>query len=57
MSQRELKRLHVIHKVIDKGITQGVAAGLLGLSQRHIRRLIKRVREESDKGKHSPVAG
>jgi transposase len=50
MSQRELKRLHVIRKAIDKGITQGVAAGLLGLSQRHIRRLIKRVREESDKG-------
>jgi transposase len=50
MSQRELKRLHVIRKTIDKGITQKVAASLLELSQRHLRRLIKRIREESDKG-------
>jgi len=50
MSQKELKRLHVIRKVIDKGITQKEAAELLGLSQRHIRRIVKRVREESDKG-------
>jgi len=50
MSQRELKRLHVIRKAIDRVITQRVAAGLLELSQRHIRRLIKRVRDESDKG-------
>lgn len=50
MSQKELKRLHVIRKVIDKGIKQREAAELLALSQRHIRRLIKRVREESDKG-------
>lgn len=50
MSQRELKRLHVIHKAIDKHIKQREAAEVLGLSQRQIRRLVKRIREESDKG-------
>jgi len=50
MSQRELKRLHVIRKAIEKHIKQREAAELLELSQRQIRRLIKRVREESDKG-------
>jgi DNA-binding Lrp family transcriptional regulator len=50
MSQKELKRLHVIRKAIDKRIKQREAAEVLGLSQRQIRRLVKRVREESDKG-------
>lgn len=50
MSQRELRRLHVLRKAIDKRLRQREAAELLALSQRHIRRLIKRVREESDKG-------
>ena len=30
MSQKELKRLHVIRKAIEKGITQQGAAELLG---------------------------
>ena len=50
MSQKELKRLHVIRKVIEKRIKQKEAAGLLELGERQIRRLVKRVREESDKG-------
>lgn len=50
MSQKELKRLYVIRKAIDKRIKQREAADLLELSQRQIRRLVKRVREESDKG-------
>lgn len=50
MSQKELKRLHLIRKAIDKRIKQREAAEVLGLSQRQIRRLVKRVREESDKG-------
>jgi len=50
MSQRELKRLHVIRKAIEKRIKQKEAAGLLELGERQIRRLVKRVREESDKG-------
>lgn len=50
MSQRELKRLYVIRKAIDKRIKQREAADLLEVSQRQIRRLVKRVREESDRG-------
>lgn len=50
MSQEELKRLHIIRKVIDKRIKQREAADLLELSQRQIRRLVRRVRQESDKG-------
>jgi len=50
MSQKELKRLHIIRKAIDKRIKQREAAELLELSQRQIRRLVKRVRQESDKG-------
>lgn len=50
MSQKDLKRLHVIRKVIDKRFKQREAAELLELSQRQIRRLVKRVRKEQDKG-------
>lgn len=32
--QKELKRLHVIHKVIEGNLTQVEAAGILSLSER-----------------------
>ncbi len=50
MSQRELKRLHIIRKAIEKGITQAEAAKILEISQRQVRRVVKRVRELGDKG-------
>lgn len=50
MSQRDLKRLHVVRKAIDKRIRQHEAAAFLALSERQIRRLVRRVREEADKG-------
>jgi len=50
MSQKELKRLHVIRKAIEKGITQQGAAEVSEISERQIRRIIKRVRIEADKG-------
>lgn len=50
MSQSELKRLHVIRKVLDKRIKQHEAAAFLEVSPRQVRRLVKRVKEESDKG-------
>ena len=50
MSRREAKRLHVIHQALDEKIFQVEAAGLIGLSDRQIRRLIKRIREEGDEG-------
>ncbi len=48
--QKDLKRLHVIHKAIDGEITQAEAARIAGLSDRQIRRLVKRIREEGDSG-------
>ncbi|MFN3533693.1 MAG: ISNCY family transposase [Candidatus Brocadia sp.] len=49
-TQEELKRLNVVHKVIDKRITQVEASGILGITDRHIRRIIKRIIKEGDKG-------
>ena len=50
MSRRESKRLHIIHQALDQKITQVAAAAVLGLSDRQLRRLIKRVRAEGDDG-------
>lgn len=50
MSRREAKRLHIIHQALDKTITQVEAAGLIGLGDRQIRRLIRRIREEGGEG-------
>ena len=49
-TQEELKRLNVIHKVLDKSITQAEAAGILNLTDRHIRRVAARITKEGDKG-------
>ncbi|MDO9464065.1 MAG: ISNCY family transposase [bacterium] len=49
-SQRELKRLHVIRKVLDKELKQVEAKDVLNLSERQIRRIVKTVRREGDKG-------
>jgi transposase len=48
--QRELKRLHVIRKVMEGALTQRDAAGLISLTERQIRRIVKRIREEGDEG-------
>jgi DNA-binding transcriptional regulator LsrR (DeoR family) len=50
VQQKELKRLHVIHKVIEGTLTQQDAAGLISLSERQIRRIVKRIRKEGDQG-------
>ena len=50
MSQEDLRRLGVMHKVIDRRVTQVEAAGILDLSDRQIRRIITRVQEDGDKG-------
>ena len=49
-TQEELKRLNVIHKVLDRSITQIEAAGVLDLTDRHIRRMAARIAKEGDKG-------
>ncbi len=48
--QGELKRLHVIQKVLEGVIKQVEAAEILSLSGRQIRRIVKRIRNEGNRG-------
>jgi len=50
MSLRDLKRLKVIQQAIDRHITQRIAASMLQVSERQVRRMVRRVRQEGDKG-------
>lgn len=50
MRQRELKRLHIIKKVLNRELKQVEAAEQLDLSDRQVRRIVKRVKEEGDSG-------
>ena len=50
MSVKELRRVHVIHQTMEKKLTQIKAGALLGLTARHVRRLLQRVRQEGDRG-------
>ena len=50
MSVKELRRVHVIRQTREKTLTQVKAGTLLGLTTRHIRRLIARVEQAGDQG-------
>ena len=50
MRQKDLKRLHVIRKVLEGSLTQVQAAEVVSLSERQIRRIIRRIEAEGDKG-------
>lgn len=50
VSREELKRLHIIQRVLEKRVRQVEAARILFLSTRQIRRIIKRVRREGEAG-------
>ena len=50
MSRKEARRLHIIHQALGKKITQAEAASLIGLTDRQIRRMVKRVLAEGDEG-------
>jgi len=50
MSKKELGRIGLIRKVIDRVIKQEEAGRLLGLTSRQIRRIVKRVKKEGDVG-------
>ena len=50
MSVKELRRVHVIRQTMEKQLTEVKAGTLLGLTTRHIRRLIARVEQEGDQG-------
>ena len=50
MRVKELRRVHVIRQTMEKKLTQVKAGTLLGLTTRHIRRLIERVEQAGDQG-------
>jgi len=50
MTQGELKKLHIVKKAIDKAITQADAARIVEITTRQVRRIIKRIRLQGDKG-------
>jgi transposase-like protein len=50
MSVKELRRVHVIRHTMEKKLTQVKAGTVLGLTTRHIRRLIERVEQAGDQG-------
>ena len=50
MSVKELRRVAVIRQTMEKKLTQVKAGTLLGLTPRHIRRLIERVEQVGDQG-------
>lgn len=50
ISRREVNRLHIIKKAIEKEIKQREAAEILLLTERQVRRLIKKIKEEGDCG-------
>jgi len=61
MSRKELRRLPIIHKTMEKRLTQVKAAEILDLSDRQIRRIIARIKTGGDpaivhgnRGKESP---
>lgn len=49
-SQRELKRLHVVQKVLEGTLRQTEAAEILSLSSRQTRRIVERIRGEGPQG-------
>lgn len=49
MTTKELKRLQLIKRAIEKQITQLEAAEACGLSERQIRRIISRINQDGDK--------
>lgn len=50
MTQAELERKTIIEQAVDKRITQREGAKRIGVSERHFRRILKRYREQGDKG-------
>jgi len=50
MSMREIDRFRIIQGVIERDLTQFKAAEVLGITDRHVRRLTKKVKDEGAKG-------
>lgn len=50
LSQKEVRRLKILHKVMEGEVTQVKASEILGISDRQIRNIIARLKEEGDRG-------
>src|SRR5450755_1021906 len=50
MSRKEIKRYQVIRKVLEQHINQQEASEYLGLTDRQIRRIVRRVRRDGESG-------
>jgi DNA-binding Lrp family transcriptional regulator len=57
MSTKELRRLSVVRQAMQKKMTQRAAGEALGLSERQLRRLIRRIRAEGEAGIGSEAQG
>ncbi|MEM4655040.1 MAG: helix-turn-helix domain-containing protein [Thermosphaera sp.] len=62
MSKKEVERLKIIHRVMDKRLTQVEAGNMMGISDRQVRRIIARIRRFGDqaivhgnRGRPSPL--
>jgi len=47
LSRKEIKRLRIIHMVMDRSFTQVKAGELLNLSDRQVRRIVKKVGQKN----------
>jgi len=50
MSKKEIDRLRILHRVTDRQLTQVYGAKLLSITDRQVRNLLYKIREEGDKG-------
>jgi transposase len=50
MTDRELRKYHLVKKVLEEGLKQKDAARLLGISARQVRRIERRIRLEGPRG-------
>lgn len=50
LSQEELKRLHVVKKILEGGLKQVEASAILMVSDRQMRRVVRKVKTEGERG-------
>ena len=55
MSRKELNRLQILNRVLERRLTQSKAAEQLGLSLRQIERLCRKLRLEGPDGRLHPI--
>jgi len=49
VSKKEVDRLRILHRVMDRQLTQVYGAKLLGISDRHVRNLLQKIHKQGDK--------